>query len=206
MASTQKRVKLITPIGRFSFPNCFQPAPPMKGQPVNPNAKPKFGTTMIWTPATFTDDDKTRWRKMLELIDALSMEHFKCRMKDAPQNIKRPIRDGVEKKHLGGFGPGTYFANITSHIKPSVVAADNVTEILDPQDLYAGCYGRCSITAYYYNNVSQGIALGLSNVKKIKDGERLDSRTDAATDFADLGEADVEYEGMGGETTGDDFL
>jgi hypothetical protein len=204
MAADGKRIKLISPVGRVSFPNLFKPAPPMKGVAPNPNAKDKYGLTLVWTPTTFTEDDKKRWSQMIQLVDSLSMQHFKKKMKELPPNVKRPIRDGAEKAHLTGFGAGTYFSNITTNMKPGVVSVDNVTPIDDPEDLYAGCFARVSYTAYYYDNVSKGIALGLSNVKKIRDGDRLDSRTAADQDFQDLGEADVEYAGL--TTEGEDFL
>ena len=68
-------------------------------------------------------------------------------------------------------------------------------------EIYAGCYCRATVTVYSYDNRSKGVAIGLMNVQKVKDGERLDSRTDAAGDFDD--EVDdawlEEDEGAGGD-------
>lgn len=58
--------------------------------------------------------------------------------------------------------------------------------ILDRSEVYSGCYGRVSITFYAFNsNGNKGIACGLNNLQKIRDGEPLDGHTRAEDDFAD---------------------
>ena len=59
-----------------------------------------------------------------------------------------------------------------------------VQPILDQSEVYSGCYGRISVTFYGYNsNGNRGIAAGLGNIQKLKDGEPLGSRSNAAEDF-----------------------
>jgi hypothetical protein len=56
--------------------------------------------------------------------------------------------------------------------------------ILDKSEVYSGCYGRVSINFYAFNsNGNKGIAAGLGNIQKVKDGELLGNRTSAASDF-----------------------
>ena len=66
--------------------------------------------------------------------------------------------------------------------------------ILDRSEVYSGVYARVSINFYAFNsNGNKGIACGLGNIQKMRDGEPLGSRSDAADDFV-------------GEEDEDDFL
>lgn len=50
--------------------------------------------------------------------------------------------------------------------------------------MYSGCYARVSLNFYAFNsNGSKGIACGLGNIQKIKDGEPLGGRCSATDDF-----------------------
>ena len=63
---------------------------------------------------------------------------------------------------------------VDSHVQP----------ILDQNEVYSGCYGKISVTFYGYNsNGNRGIAAGLGNIQKLRDGESLGGRTTAAEDF-----------------------
>lgn len=58
--------------------------------------------------------------------------------------------------------------------------------IIETSELYSGIYGRASITFYAFNNNgNKGIACGLNNLQKIRDGEPLGSKSTAEADFAD---------------------
>jgi len=175
MADVQK---LVTPPFRVSFPNLFE-ARSVDG------GKPKYGLSAIWTPSEFTASDKKKWKAILGAMDAEAQSRFKKGLKELPANVKKGIRDG-EEKNLEGYGSGTKFANLTSQQRPGVV--DLNKDKIGPEEgnadeIYPGCFCRATVTVYSYDNKGKGIALGLMNVQKIKDGERLDSRTDAAEDF-----------------------
>jgi len=48
----------------------------------------------------------------------------------------------------------------------------NVQTIIDRSEVYSGCYGKVSVTLYAFNvNGNRGIAAGLGNIQKIRDGE-----------------------------------
>jgi hypothetical protein len=52
-------------------------------------------------------------------------------------------------------------------------------------EVYSGVYARVSINFYAFNsNGNRGIACGLGNIQKIRDGEPLGGRSSAAEDFA----------------------
>lgn len=67
----------------------------------------------------------------------------------------------------------SYFVNANSTTAPGIVDADR-QPILDHSEVYSGVYGRASINFYAFNsNGNKGIACGLNNLQKIRDGEPL---------------------------------
>ena len=49
---------------------------------------------------------------------------------------------------------------------------------------YSGCYARVSINFYAFNsNGNRGIACGLGNIQKVRDGEPLGGKSTASADF-----------------------
>lgn len=191
--------RYVTPVFRLSFPALFE-ASSYDGGPA------KYGLSAVWNPSKFTDADKKRWKALMGALDEESKNRFKKAWKDLPANIKRGIRDGAEKADLEGYGEGTRFANITTKMRPGVIDASKnkiAPEEGNADDIYPGCYCRATVTVYSYDNKGKGVALGLMNVQKVADGERLDSRTDAADDFDD----DIDGEWLEQEEEGvdDDF-
>ena len=78
----------------------------------------------------------------------------------------------------------SYFLNANSTSRPGIVDSDR-NEIIDSSEVYSGVYGRASINFYAFNsNGNRGIACGLNNLQKIRDGEPLGGHTSAAEDFA----------------------
>ena len=176
--------RYITPVFRLSFPNLFEPRAPMAGQ----KGDPKYGLTAVWTPADFSDKDKKLWKAMIGALDAECKSRFKKAWKDLPANFKKGLRNGNEKPELEGFGEGTRFASLTTKMRPGVVDAGRNKIGPDEgnaDEIYPGCYCRATVNPYSYDNQGKGVALGLMNVQKVRDGDRLDSRTDAAEDFED---------------------
>lgn len=171
--------KLLTPVFRVSFPSVFEASSYEGGAP-------KFSVCAVWEPAKFTAKDKELWKAMQDLADKVSVDKFKKKLAALPANFKKPFRDGEEKADLVGFGAGKIFSNLSSKMRPGLIFLDR-TPITDPEDFYPGCYARATITAYAYDNVGKGVALGLQNLQKIKDGERLDSRTNPEDDFGGEG-------------------
>ena len=68
-------------------------------------------------------------------------------------------------------------ANATS--APGIVDADR-NPILTRSEVYSGVYGRASISFYAFNSSgNKGIACGLNNLQKIRDGEPLGGKASA---------------------------
>lgn len=100
-----------------------------------------------------------------------------------PSNLHMPLRDGDEER--ADEAPeykGMYFFNCNSNRKPGIVDKD-CNEIMDPDEVYSGCWGRVSVNFYPYSvNGNKGVAVGLNNVQKLKDDQRLGGVAASAED------------------------
>ena len=68
--------------------------------------------------------------------------------------------------------------------------------------MYSGCYANVSVTFYAYKtDAGSGIAAGLGNIQKVKDGEPLGGASNPEDDFEVLD--DDEYENEFGEEVDD---
>ena len=98
-------------------------------------------------------------------------------------SLKLPLRDGDAERDDEAY-KGAYFVNANSKTPPQIVDKD-LNPILDKTEVYSGCYARVSLTFYAFNsNGNKGIACGLGNIQKIRDGESLGGRSSAEDDFA----------------------
>lgn len=97
--------------------------------------------------------------------------------------IKLPLRDGDTEREDEAYA-GYWFVNANSKTAPQIVDRA-VKPILDRDEVYSGCYARVSLNFYAFNsNGNKGIACGLGNIQKIRDGEPLGGRSSAADDFS----------------------
>lgn len=164
---------------RFSYLNVWQPKSIDGGTP-------KYSVSLI-----IPKDDKEMLDKIKKAIQAAYEEgadRLKGKGKTVPalNTLKTPLRDGDLERPDDPAYANAYFLNANSSTKPGIVDK-NVQPILDPDDFGSGDYGRASINFYAYNtNGNKGIACGLNNLQKIKDGERLGGKTSAEDDFADF--------------------
>ena len=95
------------------------------------------------------------------------------------------MRDGDLERPDDEAYRDSYFVNANSITAPGIVDAD-LQPILDHSEVYSGVYGRGSMNFYAYNTGSaKGIACGLNNLQKLKDGEPLGGKRRAEDDFAE---------------------
>lgn len=182
-----KKKKLITPPFRAAFVNVA------KARSAEEGGVPKFGVTAIWDTKSFGAKDKARWREIIAAMNEATMAEFGKKVKDLPANFHRGIRSTDEKDNVSGFNEGDKFANLTSRMRPGIVDInrDEISEDEGNLDkVYSGCYMRATVTVYTYTTKSKGVAIGLQNLQKIKDGPRLDARTNASDDFGDDADLD----------------
>ncbi len=116
-------------------------------------------------------------------VEAIKAAINAAKTKDAAKvgktGVKSPLLDGDamedgEYKYKGAETRGHYFLRCTNYNRRPVVVDKNVEPILDPEELYSGCYGNVRINFYgYAGTTSKGISPGLEAVQKVRDGERL---------------------------------
>jgi hypothetical protein len=105
-----------------------------------------------------------------------------------PGRMNSPLRDGDEEDK-GPEYEGMYFLNCSSKTKPGVRVLENgkVVEALDTEDFYSGCWGAVTVNFFPYDsNGNKGVGVGLNNVIKTRDDERLAGGATAEQDFSDL--------------------
>ena len=178
MAIITNPTKVITGVNtRWSYANVWDPKAIDGG-------KPKYSVSLI-----IPKDDTATIDKIKAAIQAAYEEgqsKLKGNGKSVPPlaAIKNPLRDGDIEKPEDEAYAGCYFVNANSSTAPGVVDADR-QPIIERSEVYSGVYGRASINLYAFNvNCNKGIACGLNNLQKIRDGEPLGGKASAESDFA----------------------
>ena len=177
-------MKVITgPNTRWSYANVWE------AKSIN-GGTPKFSVSLI-VPKS---DTKTV-AKIKAAIEAAYREgeaKLKGNGKTVPplSAIKTPLRDGDTERPDDPAYTNAYFVNANSTTAPGIVDADR-QPILERSEVYSGVYGRASINFYAFNsNGNKGIACGLNNLQKIRDGEPLGGKSRAEDDFATVEDED----------------
>lgn len=178
MANFSNPMKVITgPDTRWSYANVWEP------KSIN-GGTPKYSVSLI-----IPKSDKVTVEKIKKAIQAVYEEgqsKLKGNGKTVPalSVLKTPLRDGDLERPDDEAYANSYFINANSATAPGIVDADRNT-IIDRSEVYSGVYGRASINLYAFNsNGNKGIACGLNNLQKIKDGEPLGGKSRAEDDFA----------------------
>lgn len=172
-------MKVITgPNTRWSYCNVWQP------KSIN-GGTPKYSVSLI-----IPKSDTVTINKIKAAIEAAYKEgeaKLKGNGRSVPalSVLKTPLRDGDAERPDDEAYANAYFVNANSATAPGIVDAER-QPILDTSEVYSGVYGRASINFYAFNsNGNKGIACGLNNLQKIRDGEPLSGKSRPEDDFAD---------------------
>lgn len=170
--------KVVTGKVRFSYVTLDKPRASEEG------AEPKYSVVLL------IPKSDTATLKLIKAAIDEAAKAFRARNGDAslPANPLFPLHDGDGSKPNGGdYGEeckGCYVMNASSKVKP-IMRDEFNEELLDPNEIYSGCYGRAIINFYGYNNRRKGIGCGLLGVQKKHDGEPLGGIRASADDFND---------------------
>ena len=173
MANFTNPTKVITgPNTRWSYANVWQ------AKSINGGA-PKFSVSLI-----IPKSDTATVNKIKAAIQA-AYEEGQSKLKGSSKTVpalsilKTPLRDGDLERPDDEAYANAYFVNANSSTAPGIVDADR-QPIIDTSEVYSGVYGRASINFYAFNsNGNKGIACGLNNLQKIRDGEPLGGKSRA---------------------------
>ena len=184
--------KVITgPDTRWSYANVWE------AKSINGGA-PKYSVSLIIPKSDTKTVEKIKTAIEAAYKDGESKLKGNGRSVPALSAIKNPLRDGDTERPDDEAYANSYFINANSATAPGIVDA-NCSPILERSEVYSGVYGRASISFYAFNsNGNKGIACGLNNLQKLRDGEPLGGRTRAEDDFATEAEA--------APSSDDDFL
>lgn len=178
MAKFNNPTKVITGVDtRWSYANVWNP------KSIN-GGTPKYSVSLI-----IPKSDKVTIQKIKAAIQA-AYEEGESKLKGNGKSVpslsvlKTPLRDGDLERPDDEAYKNAYFVNANSATAPGIVDADR-QQIIDRSEVYSGVYGRASINFYAFNsNGNKGIACGLNNLQKIRDGEPLGGKASAESDFA----------------------
>lgn len=173
MSGINNPTRVITGEVQLSYANLFE------AQGIH-GGEPKYSVSLI-----IPKDDTETLTKIERTIDAAIEAGIGKFGGKRPNKaaLKLPLRDGDVERDDEAY-PGAMFVNANSTTPPQVVDAD-LQPILDAGEVCSGCYARVSISFYAFNtNGNRGIACGLGNIQKLRDGEPLDgNRISAEVDF-----------------------
>ena len=175
--------KVVTGVVRLSYANVWEP------KSINGGAE-KFSVSLIIPKA----DTKTLGAIQKAIDAAIDEGRGKFGGKvPSKATLKLPLRDGDVDRPDDEAYTNCYFVNANSSSAPEIVDK-SLNPVLNRSEVYSGVYARVSINFYAFNsNGNRGIACGLGNIQKVRDGEPLGGKNSAADDFTS------DYDG-------DDFL
>lgn len=181
MSITTKKVntganptKVVTGVVRLSYANVHEP------KSINGGAE-KYSVSVI-----IPKSDKKTIAAIHAAVDA-AIEEGRGKFGGKVPNksaLKLPLRDGDIDRPDDEAYADSYFVNANSTSAPEIVDKD-LNPIMSRSEVYSGVYARVSINFYAFNsNGNRGIACGLGNIQKIRDGEPFGGKSSAADDFA----------------------
>lgn len=175
----QQNGKVVTGKVRLSYANIFTPRIPKTG------GDPKYGTAVLIPKSDKETLDKIAKAITFVKADPASLNKWGGKL----SGLKMPLHDGDADEAFVEEHPeyaGHYYLNANNFKKPGLINSTGAA-ILDPEEIYSGCYALVSITFYAFNKESKGIGVSLNHVMKVSEGERLGGvRASAEDDFADF--------------------
>ena len=179
MSKFNNPTKVITGINtRWSYVNAWEP------KSINGGA-PKYSVSLIIPKSDTKTLEKIRAAIQAAYEEGQSKLKGNGRSVPALSALKTPLRDGDAERPDDEAYANSYFVNANSGTAPGIVDADR-NPILERSEVYSGVYGRASINFYAFNsNGNKGIACGLNNLQKIRDGEPLGGKSRAEDDSAE---------------------
>ena len=169
--------KVVTGVCTFSYLNCWE-AKAIEG------GKPKFSVSLIIPKSDTKTVEKINAAVQAAYEEGQSKLKGNGKSVPALSVIKTPLRDGDLERPDDAAYANAYFINANATSAPGIVDAD-LNPIMTRSEVYSGVYGRASITFYAFNSSgNKGIACGLNNLQKVRDGQPLGGKASAESDFA----------------------
>jgi len=165
---------------RASYVHIFQP------RALDNEGEPKYSVTLL-----IPKSDTVTINNIYAEIERAKQEGAQKTFNgNIPPQCRIPLYDGDGYRQSGeAFGEecrGCMVITASAKQQPVVVGLD-MQNILNPADVYSGCYIRANINFFAYNrNGNKGIGCGLNAVQKIEDGDPLGGRVSAEEAFGGI--------------------
>ena len=175
--NTLNDTQVVTGEVRLSYVNVFEP---MK---IGENDKDAKYSLTILIPKDTPEGQKTIAHIKAAIQKAAekgTQKHFGGRV---PTNVSNTLKDGdTEVDDLGDLKniknpeiKGHMYMRLSTKFAPKVLNAQR-QEIINPMEIYSGCYGRVSLTTFAYSGDGRrGVSAVLNNVMMTREGEPLTS-------------------------------
>lgn len=185
----KKKEKIITPEFRVSYPSVFTPK-------LNQlNGKEEYSMVALFKKG----EDLSALK---EAAQAAVIEKWGPDKKKWPTLMRSPFRDQGEREQTNdngdkylpdGYERGAIFLTLRSKQQPGLVDQKR-KPIIDETEFYPGCWARASVSCYAYDMAgNRGVAFGLTNIQKVRDGEPFSGRPKAEDEFTAIeGASDVD--------------
>ena len=171
------KTKVVTGVVRLSYANVWEP------KAINEGQQPKYSVSLI-----IPKSDTETIAKINAAVDAAIEEGIGKFGGKKPNkaSLKLPLRDGDTEREDDEAYAGSYFINANSNTAPQIVDM-KVQPSLERGEVYSGVYARVSVNFYAFNSSgNKGIACGLGNIQKVRDGEPLGGKSKAEDDFDEI--------------------
>lgn len=161
---------------RLSYVNVFEPAPAMQ-----PGQDPVRSVSLLF-PKSHTEVITDLYNKLNQIIaESVKVGNITAAAVNA---IHNPLRDGDAEVATGNRGKeyaGMVFMSAKSWRPIGVVNPQN-QPILDPDELYSGCWANVQIAYKWFDRQgNKGIRVEINLVQKVRDDDRFDG-ADSAED------------------------
>ncbi|WP_312099035.1 DUF2815 family protein [Corynebacterium dentalis] len=187
--------RVVTVYGRLSYAHLNTPHAP------NDQAEAKYSATLlidkndheaisaVTAAIKAAVDDGVSRNTFTQPIDPTHTKYPPLRDGDAPNDSGEP---------RGQEFAGHAFIAAKNKKQPMVVNAQR-QPVLDPDEVYSGCYVNMAVEFYAYSNSgNKGIGASLIGVQKVKDGDRLGGEPPKAEDvFSAIGNQPASSGGLG---------
>jgi len=168
-------ISLVTQTFRVSYPHLF------KAQAIG-KADPKYSVTMLFAK----EDDISELRGAIAQVKRARWGKDKSKW---PEFAHPVVINGDKPKYAdkeGYAGHWAIKASSSEDKKPGVVDQD-LQKILDPAEIYPGCFARAKVFVTTYDNeFGAGVTIILDHVQKVDDGDSIGGRAPAEKSFSPI--------------------
>lgn len=158
---------------RLSYVWLNEPQPPKPGE----GGKPKYQVSILIP--------KTSVALVKRIQDAIAAAKVtgEAKLKSMGGLLEEALKDGDLKEDANYAGH--WYLSAKTDNKPHVWGRDK-KPIMDKSEIYSGMWAIVSVNFYAYAVKRRGIATGLGNVLKVKNGDAFTARSTAEDDFSGI--------------------